>query len=84
MEERAPSSRCGADTGDIRREEGEGPGLDQAARQPEDEDERGGDSGQQRQEAGAGQENLQSILPQEQSSALQRSDHIKPQYEGGF
>ena len=45
MEERAPSSRCGADTGDIRREEGEGPGLDQAARQPEDEDERGGDSG---------------------------------------
>ena len=78
MEGRTQSARCGANTGDIRREEGEGAGLDEAERQPEDEDQRGGDAGQQLQEAaGAGQETqsgLRSVLPQDQSSILPRSE----------
>ena len=78
MEGRPPSTRGGAHPGDLRGEEGEGAGLDEAPGQPEDEDQRGGDSGQQLQETpGAGQEgqsDLQSFLPQELSSTLQ---HIK-------
>ena len=46
MEGRPPRARRGAHPGDIRGEEGEGPGLDQAERQPQDEDQRGGDAGQ--------------------------------------
>ena len=104
MEGRTPSARGGANTGDIRGEEGEGAGLDEAARQPENQNQRGGhpglkyfllseifpfflkyffvsqifSPGQQLQEAaGAGQETqsgLRSVLPQDQSSILPRSE----------
>ena len=45
MEGRTPSARGGANTGDIRGEEGEGAGLDEAARQPENQNQRGGHPG---------------------------------------